>query len=623
MSQDPLEHVLKWGDLSSSRSLAMAGKNLRVTFDAEVNEICDRACKPWSKATATLRGVCVRTTENVPGSSRFGLLANCRMITEPLTFLHALASGPQSYAEILKRLSIPGLDQILRDDIEPTEEGLQDSERNLRTIAKGYLTSLLAGQGTEARPELAKSPHNRSPESWCFKSAFIYLWRYKARTMADKMRTREQNVWWYIRVPNQLEQDRDVLRALADAMSSLTAALDDSALDYEGSYVTYLRVNANVMRGFTQKELEQVLKVNGKRLEDLPQGNWTPKMMFAAAENFNGAELFPLFPDQVRGSADMVRKVVRQDGDLLRFAGGSLQDNAEIVKAAVQADAGVALRYASPRLQGDKSIVTLSVTNWGSSLEFASDKLKNDSEVCKAALSSGHGRAALKYVSNPQVVKEAVARNGLLLEFASENMKNNLDVVAAAVWNNGDALQYASSSLRGHRDVVACAVSSDSGHALQYASGQLKTDVEIMASSRCRNGGKVADSDDIGAAIRKVSCKARRAAAKAYASSPSTATNPIRAEPPRSALSSTSPSTATSHIPADSQGRAPAPFAEAEHSPASSPNPAAPTPSSARVVRVGSHALLAGLGVAGLGVVVRHLARAAAMRNQGSPSRRN
>ena len=49
-----------------------------------------------------------------------------------------------------------------------------------------------------------------------------------------------------------------------------------------------------------------------------------------------------------------------------------------------------------------------------------------------------------------------------------------------AVKNDGEALQFASDELRADKDVVMAAVKND-GEAFQYASDELKTDPEILA----------------------------------------------------------------------------------------------------------------------------------------------
>ena len=77
----------------------------------------------------------------------------------------------------------------------------------------------------------------------------------------------------------------------------------------------------------------------------------------------------------------------------------------------------------------------------------------------------------------------AVTQRGFLLEYASEKLKNNKDVVMAVVKKNGRALKYASEELKNDRDVVMVAVAENS-NALNYASENLKDDKMVKESVR-------------------------------------------------------------------------------------------------------------------------------------------
>ena len=71
-----------------------------------------------------------------------------------------------------------------------------------------------------------------------------------------------------------------------------------------------------------------------------------------------------------------------------------------------------------------------------------------------------------------------VQQNGFALQYASEQLKGDVDVVKLAVQQRGFALQYASEQLKGNADVVKLAVRQD-WHALEYASEQLKGDARF------------------------------------------------------------------------------------------------------------------------------------------------
>ena len=62
-----------------------------------------------------------------------------------------------------------------------------------------------------------------------------------------------------------------------------------------------------------------------------------------------------------------------------------------------------------------------------------------------------------------------VKNNGMALQAASEELRDDRDIVLAAVKQNGYALEYASHDLKGDRDVVLAAVKNND-NALRFAS---------------------------------------------------------------------------------------------------------------------------------------------------------
>ena len=60
-------------------------------------------------------------------------------------------------------------------------------------------------------------------------------------------------------------------------------------------------------------------------------------------------------------------------------------------------------------------------------------------------------------------------------------------MVLAAVTEYGGALQYASEELQNDKEVVMAAV-TQSGHSLQYSSEELKNDKEVVLAAVTRNG---------------------------------------------------------------------------------------------------------------------------------------
>jgi hypothetical protein len=83
----------------------------------------------------------------------------------------------------------------------------------------------------------------------------------------------------------------------------------------------------------------------------------------------------------------------------------------------------------------------------------------------------------------------AVKHDGYALQFASEDLKNDRELVLAAVNRSSQALSFSSERLRNDREVVLAAVSKQ-GNEMRYASEELKNDNEILIVA-VANGWKV------------------------------------------------------------------------------------------------------------------------------------
>ena len=140
--------------------------------------------------------------------------------------------------------------------------------------------------------------------------------------------------------------------------------------------------------------------------------------------------------------------------------------------------------YASKRLQNDKEMALAAMANGHMyELEDASEELKNDNDFM---------RTAAKSLKEAMLARVADVGGYEALECASEEHKNNKDVVLAAVTQNGCALHLASRRLRDDKDVATAAVENDPGFdcsPLQSASKRLRDDMNV-ALAAVANGSK-------------------------------------------------------------------------------------------------------------------------------------
>jgi hypothetical protein len=174
-----------------------------------------------------------------------------------------------------------------------------------------------------------------------------------------------------------------------------------------------------------------------------------------------------------------------KDGCAIKYASEALKQDRIVALIAVEQD-WRALGYL-PWLWGDRELVMTGVAQAGEALRFATPDIQDDEGIVRMALSSDP--SALRFASDRiveivlrdhEVILEAVANFGLALEWADDHHRADKTVVLSAVQQNGLALAYAHPSLQADRDVVLAAV-YNFGTALEYADLSLRADDEVIS----------------------------------------------------------------------------------------------------------------------------------------------
>jgi hypothetical protein len=133
-----------------------------------------------------------------------------------------------------------------------------------------------------------------------------------------------------------------------------------------------------------------------------------------------------------------------------------------------------------------RRLMLTAVRRDGLALEFASEDLRNDPDVVLAAVTQNgwalkHASAALR--SDRGIVLAATRSYCLALTEASEELRSDRDFVVAVVARSGLALQCASSRCRGDKEVALAAVTQD-GRSLAHASSELRADEDVLRAAR-------------------------------------------------------------------------------------------------------------------------------------------
>ena len=110
-------------------------------------------------------------------------------------------------------------------------------------------------------------------------------------------------------------------------------------------------------------------------------------------------------------------------------------------------------------------------------IKYASQNLRNDKDIVLKAIEKNPD--ALEFASDRLKDDDMVVRRAILnynttaLQFASERLKNNFDIVKTAVQMNPEVLQFASKELRNNEDIVKEAVAYDTEY-FKFAGDKIK-----------------------------------------------------------------------------------------------------------------------------------------------------
>eukprot|EP01080_Neovahlkampfia_damariscottae_P009184 gene9184-1272_t len=237
-------------------------------------------------------------------------------------------------------------------------------------------------------------------------------------------------------VSNRLKKDRDVVKKAVIWYGSCFEFADDTLKD-DDEMIAY-QVLSNFSEGLSY--LDDELKNN-------------PEIVTFAMSR--GEYSFKHASDQLKKNKQFVSKVVSKNGMLLKFAEQSLKDNQEIVSIALKQN-GKALEFASEKLRNHKNLVLIAVAQNDEEIIWAA--AINDPSILKYIDFSDknedyfqqmnkQSKVAVKLSQNKKLFFKIVERNGMGLKYASENLKDDKDLVMIAVSKSCKSFKFASKGL--------------------------------------------------------------------------------------------------------------------------------------------------------------------------------
>ena len=199
-----------------------------------------------------------------------------------------------------------------------------------------------------------------------------------------------------------------------------------------------------------------------------------------------------------KSDKDIVMCMLKKDNFLVSSLSIVTQEDRSQVLVQVK-ECGLMLKYASVALQADREVVLAAVTQNGLALEFASAELKADLDVALAA--SKQNNSVARFIGeiptqyDRDKVMAIVKGAGIMLEYASAELKNDREIVMAAVKQDGRALRDANDAFSNDKAVVLAAVTQN-GRALSMASESLKADKEVVLAAVTQDGGVLSSASE-------------------------------------------------------------------------------------------------------------------------------
>ena len=162
--------------------------------------------------------------------------------------------------------------------------------------------------------------------------------------------------------------------------------------------------------------------------------------------------------EELRGDKEVAMAAVAQNGLALQWASDELKRDKVVVLAAVAQD-GQALEWASEELRGDKEVVMVAMSNNLIALKYIAKTLCNDKDLAKNALKMNiHTIQFFSVQIALDYIKTNVGRKHVFIKNMPDSLRNNKNIVSIFVKHNGTSLEHASDDLRDDVDIVKLAI---------------------------------------------------------------------------------------------------------------------------------------------------------------------
>ena len=196
--------------------------------------------------------------------------------------------------------------------------------------------------------------------------------------------------------------------------------------------------------------------------------------------------------ENLRNNFDLVKIAVEKNGRVLEHASENLRSNFDIVKIAINNNSE-AIKYASDNLRDKIEIIDLACKYSIQFLEYASINLQNNYyymknifiKLIKNMNSQNYNNIIVnflekilsinvllyqKVIDDYDMAMNIIKYNPHIIEYFSENIKNNYNIGLMAVTNDGACLKFLSKTLKEDKIIVRTAITQKfKSYTLQFA----------------------------------------------------------------------------------------------------------------------------------------------------------
>ena len=173
-------------------------------------------------------------------------------------------------------------------------------------------------------------------------------------------------------------------------------------------------------------------------------------------EYINSEQGFLLIPEALRNDISFIKKLLKNNGCILKFLGNEHRANRELVLLAIKDFSG-SFCFAAEELQSNREFIIACLKRNKDVFRHLSTSVKSDRKIVLHAVKLNGNN--LKYTdsslrNNIKVVLTAVKSYAMSLEFASDFLKNNVTIALQSVKSNYRAFEVCSEYLRNNEEFI-------------------------------------------------------------------------------------------------------------------------------------------------------------------------